>query len=329
MVHSCLAVEYNKKAVDIFGLIYQRVWTRDNISHRKTETRGQRAARDNEGKLWENSLIDVSKMLSSNPKLINIGDRGSDIFTYLSYCKINHWNYVIRAKHNRSIVQNGKESKLFNCLGLSECKTKKMTTIGNELIELNIAWEQISLMVPRYIKKGSQSHDLNIWAIRCWNDERQIEWILLTNLQINNANDALEKIDWYSARWLIEEYHKCLKTGCAIEKRNLQTANGLKNILGFLGIIATQILKIKFLAKINRNELAITWMDKLSLRIICSKFRLQDASITMMKFWHSVARMGGFIGRKSDGDPGWQTLWKGWMCLSDMARTFEGLQKCG
>lgn len=151
----------------------------------------------------------------------------------------------------------------------------------------------------------------------------------MTNLPINNASDALEKIDWYMVRWTIEEYHKCLKTGCNIEKRNLQTAHALEALLGFLGIIATKLLDLKFKSRKNPLDLAMLFIDPLLLKIIILKFKFSDKNISLQQFWHCVAKLGGFIGRKSDGNPGWQTLWKGWLRLLGMADGIELVQKCG
>ena len=145
----------------------------------------------------------------------------------------------------------------------------------------------------------------------------------------NNIEDALEKIDWYSNRWLIEEYHKCLKTGCAIEKRQLRTKEGLLAMLGFLGIVATRLLELKFIARRDPNNLAKNHIPPIDLQIICSHFRLQKDHITLQQYWHKVAALGGFIGRKSDGDAGWQTLWKGSLRLFDMISGAELIKNCG
>ncbi len=106
-------------------------------------------------------------------------------------------------------------------------------------------------------KARDESEEIKISCICCWEDSPDgLEWILLTNMPIFKEKDALEKIDWYKARWLIEEYHKCLKTGCAIEKRQLKSAHALLALLGILGIIATKLLEIKFLARKYSNGLA-------------------------------------------------------------------------
>ena len=283
--------------------------------------------------MWEQTLIEISAITPPLAKFVSVGDRGNDIFNFMKFCKKNNWNYLVRAKHDRTIMQEKQKHKLFNFVKTFETKAKKIIDLknndGSKEIELEIGWEQIKIFSPKGQSKKSEYKEINIWCIRCWNIVQDIEWVLLTNLPINNKYDALEKVAWYSARWLIEEYHKCLKTGCCIEKRNLQTAHGLKSLLGFLGIIATKLLEIKFLAKLNPSLLASQFADPIPLKIICARFKYSESTITTQEFWHGVARLGGFIGRKSDGEPGWQTLWNGWLRLIDMISGAESIRKCG
>jgi Transposase DDE domain len=93
-------------------------------------------------------------------------------------------------------------------------------------------------------------------CIRAWQEEdasaEPLEWILFTTLPIADAQAALRHLQWYSHRWLIEEYHKCLKSGCALEKRQLATADGLERLLGFLAIVAVKLLQVRTLGQQNQ-----------------------------------------------------------------------------
>lgn len=122
---------------------------------------------------------------------------------------------------------------------------------------------------------------------------------------------------WYANRWVIEEYHKCLKTGCRIEASQLENGKGLKSLLGILGVIAVYLLQLRNISREEPERPACEVVDGKALQIIRKRFKL-PLEVTVKVFWYSVARLGGFIGRKSDGEPGWQTLWKGWLRLLDM-----------
>ena len=100
-------------------------------------------------------------------------------------------------------------------------------------------------------------------------------------------------------------------------------------MLGFLGVIATKLLDLKFTARQCPETLAKNHVPPINLRIICSYFQLNQEAFTLQQYWHKVASFGGFIGRKSDGNPGWQTLWKGTLRLLDMVSGAESIKNCG
>jgi hypothetical protein len=132
-------------------------------------------------------------------------------------------------------------------------------------------------------------------------------------------NGALEVIEYYEKRWMIEEYHKCLKTGCAMEARQLERADGLEALLGFLSIIAVRLLQLREASRQEPDALARHLIAPELLTTVQSYLKLPPGDLTMREFWRAVARLGGFLGRKSDGNPGWQTIWRGWQKLQDLA----------
>ena len=335
LFHSALAVSCTKKDKRILGLAHQIVWTREEIPYGKNELPSKKRQRPKESSLWKDTLNAIPK--PKNALWVSIGDRSNDVFDFFTFCEAHDWNYLIRANHDRSvIVDDGKQSHLkeFACSFPPETQKtihlRGRNNLEGRSVNLKISWGKVTILHPKNYGKQYENIHIEAWVIRCWEDVPDgIEWILLTNLPVNNAEEALEKIDWYSTRWLIEEYHKCLKTGCAIEKRQLRTKDGLLAMLGCLGIIATKLLELKFATRRDPDELAKNHVPLIDLQIICSYFRLQKDHITIQQFWRKVASLGGFIGRKSDGDPGWQTLWKGLLRLFDMISGAELVKTCG
>src|SRR5687768_37037 len=113
-------------------------------------------------------------------------------------------------------------------------------------------------------------------------------------------------------RWLVEEYHKGLKTGCRYERAQLRTARQLLALLGFLAVVAIRLLQIRADARQRPLTPAVDLVPVLLVRLVAQHFSLQAAGMTIHTFWCCVARVGGFLGRRGNGDPGWQTLWQGW-----------------
>jgi len=85
---------------------------------------------------------------------------------------------------------------------------------------------------------------------------------------ITDVTSAEVQVDWYAHRWIIEEYHKCIKTGCAIQARQLTTAQRLQRLLGFLAIVAVKLLQLRMLSRLHTEQLARSVVPPVMLRVL-------------------------------------------------------------
>ena len=115
------------------------------------------------------------------------------------------------------------------------------------------------------------------------------------------------------------EYHSCLKIGCAIEKSQLQHGQRLQRLLGFLAILAVRLLQLRDLARTKPNLLATEVIQSVLVQIMAFQNRCDPQALTVHQFWQAVAKIRGFPGRQSDGQPGWKRIWHGWLRLLDWA----------
>jgi Transposase Tn5 dimerisation domain len=131
----------------------------------------------------------------------------------------------------------------------------------------------------------------------------------------------------------VEEYHKALKTGCAMEQRQLRSAPGLLALLGLLAIVAVRLLQLRTLARTAPDTPASAVVEPELLETVIRARGGSAHQMTADQFWRAVAGLGGFLGRKGDGDPGWQTLWRGWQRLQDLCWSLHQLsvlrKECG
>jgi hypothetical protein len=152
-----------------------------------------------------------------------------------------------------------------------------------------------------------------------------IRWVLYTSLSVESFSDAWQVIGYYELRWLVEEYHKALKTGCRVEKRGLRTAARLERMLGMMSVIAIRLLQLKSAARHDPERPAKQLVPPLWLRMLKAAgpklCRVHD--MTIGAFYRELAKLGGFLGRKSDGEPGWITIWRGWEKLNTLVRGAE------
>lgn len=188
--------------------------------------------------------------------------------------------------------------------------------------------------VSAYVRHSGIS-EVRMWAVEAREVQpprgvEPLRWVLLTSEEVRTFNDAWRIVEWYEKRPLIEEYHKCLKTGCRVESRQYQTGDRLAPVIGLLSVLAVRLLQLKTVARDTPEQPALqvvptSWLKALPM------LRNQNKPIkTVREFFRGLAGLGGFLGRKGDGEPGWQTIWRGLETLLLCLRGAETLgKKCG
>lgn len=329
MIHNCLAVEFDDKNPRVLGLANQRIWERDDIVLHKSETRTQRNKRKGkESEHWFKTLQNIGRP-PGGERWVSIGDRGNDIYEFFCGLKELNWDAVVRASQDRLIEAGGQQEHLMGWTRSLSIGGTRVITVRRQgdskpkEIIVNVSWGEVKVCPPQRIV--GKVEPIRLWVVRCFNEEEGIEWVLYSTIAVSSLEDAIEKIKWYACRWIIEEYHKCLKTGCKIESNQFEDVRPVEVLLGVLSIVSVLLLQMKHLAREDDSTLAVNVVPAIVLTIISKRYRLDKEKVTLKIFWRTVAMLGGFLGRKSDGDPGWQTLWKGWLRLLDMWLGAEAL----
>ncbi len=195
---------------------------------------------------------------------------------------------------------------------------------------------------PRWVKSCGLS-SIRTWVVEVREVDapkgvEPIRWVLYTSLPVTTFDEACLVIEYYGARWLVEEYHKALKTGCRVTKRTLREAARLEPMVGLMSVVAVRLLQLKSVARSNPDRPARQVVPQLwlvMLKVVRKNLR-RVSDLTVREFYRELAKLGGFLGRKSDGEPGWITIWRGWQKLNTMVRGAElalqfksELEKCG
>lgn len=322
IVHTTLAVDPSPKHPEVIGVLDQHIHHRTQKVE-KNETFSEKQKRWKESKLWEEASQRLS-MKNSEVQIIEIMDREGDVFDVINNCLSIKHDFVIRAKNNR-ILDGCTDENLFALAqnlkpsGTIKLKVRKRPNQIPRKAILDVAFSTIHI-------KGPKSRKDEI--IRCNvvyvaekeppKGQEPIEWILLTSISANSFEDACQIIEWYGCRWIIEEYHKAIKSGCKVEEKQLKTVERLENFLGVANIVALRLLSLRDAARNTPDILAKEVIDPLKVDILIKYRRLKNKNITVYEYYREVAKIGGFIGRKSDGEPGWQTLWSGEMELTQL-----------
>jgi len=160
--------------------------------------------------------------------------------------------------------------------------------------------------------------------------EEAIEWMLLTNLPVMSYEDAYEKVLWYCLRWRIEMYFKVLKSGFMVESCRLGHADRLAKYLTVMSIVAWRLFMITIIARTDPTTSCSTFLTDQEWKVLFlhtnknKTIPKKPPSIGIVVVW--IAKLGGYLARKSDKPPGTITLWRGWKRLTDLT---EGLKLAG
>jgi hypothetical protein len=200
---------------------------------------------------------------------------------------------------------------------------------------IRVAAGPASVAVPHFARGHCRSDSLDLWVVHVLEvdppaGEEPLEWVLLTNVAVRSFADACERIDWYACRPVIEELHKGMKSGCGIECLQFEHADRLEPVIALLSVVATELLRLRQLARERDADLtpAATVVDPLWVKVL-SAWRhgrkhkgtragtgpRPNADLSVREFAMALAKLGGHLGRKGDGFPGWQTTWRGWQKL--------------
>lgn len=325
---------------EVFGLTSQILHHR--ADRPKNETVKQSRERESrESRLWPQGAK-ASGVAPVGVLCVDVSDSLSDTFEYMAYEIANKRSFVLRAKENRKLKTPVEgENYLFDAV-------RRLQPMGERVIEVlpspgrkarttkaHVAFVKVTLALPANKLGEYASVPLEVWAVRVWEPntpkgEEPLEWILLTNVEVANTADAMARIDWYELRWVVEELHKGMKTGCSIEGMQFEETGRLEPAIAVLSAVATTLLHLRDAARAPdaNKRLATEVVDAEYVEVLKSHYASRmKGPPTILTFYMHVARLGGHQNRKCDGFPGWITLWRGWMKLQLMVDGYRAAER--
>jgi hypothetical protein len=291
---------------------------------------------NNEGERWEEAFEEMEKHCPQNTKFIHLADREADQFELLYSSIEKKRDFIIRSKHDR-IIENGdhylrwhlNKKKINHECQIFHTKLKKV-------VDAVIKYGEIEFFDTGFKKNGLNSIKrkvkLNIVEIKTTKDihkDDELHWILLTSLPVENYGDASKIVDYYKKRWHIENFFKVLKDGgCKVERASLRTFEKLEKYICLFSIIAWRLYHIKHMTELNPDEDADVAFTENEILVLKFKNDISnDEKINVRTALRLVAKMGGFNGRKGDGEPGMVSLWRGWVKFNGQVELFTSLKE--
>jgi hypothetical protein len=239
---------------------------------------------------------------------------------------------LVRAAHNRSLDSDSERlwSKL-EAQPISLSQEVELPQTGKRSArkaKLAVRFCSVNLRTPHRFDNRDPLLVYAVYAteVDCPEGETSIEWMLLTTEVVADIQTASTILRWYSYRWRVEEYHKIFKSGCQVERYRL-AAEGMKTLIGFLSVIAVELLQLTYLRRTQPSAPAIEILNPLELRILKAKSPKLPKLLTVSWAVEAIARLGGYLEHRSKTPIGIQVLWRGWLKLHDLCEGWQLAKK--
>jgi hypothetical protein len=299
------------------------------------ETRRARLERPRRSQRWAAALKAAGAPPESS-QWIYVADREADFYEPLQLCRQHGVEFIVRSGHDRRLADGTGHLRAAvaeaEVLGRTTVELRARPGQAARVAEVELRATVVDLDGP-WRPGGSPGplSGVSVLEVREVAAPAEIpeplHWLLLSSLPCSNRAQAQRVVGRYTARWWIEEYHKALKSGTGVEQSQLECAERLEGLIAILALVAVRLLSTKLLARSQPDGgQAAAGLGPELLALLERKQGVQPGGWTNRNLLRAVARLGGFIGRKSDGEPGWQNIWRGWHRLLWMAQGAKLLQ---
>ena len=327
-VHSCMAVG---EAGEVYGLLGQKIWVRppENFGQSTPEHCKEVPITEKESYKWLEMMDRAGSDFPEGTKVVHVCDREGDIYEFFCKAEKDGAFYLCRKSFNRKIEQEDglkKLSDLIDSLPEAERITvlvprdSHTNRIAREA-EVAIKYGKCTITKPTPLKKFEElPESLEIYFVTAEEidppeGQEKLLWHLITNVPTASIGDAVTRIKWYTQRWKIEIFHRTLKDGCKVEELQSESAGKLMKLVAIYSIIALNIMHLTYIARAHPDEVCEVCLTddewKILYRVANKTKMLPEKPPTIKEAVIMIAKLGGFLARKSDGFPGVTVIWRG------------------
>lgn len=324
-LHSALMREATTGVIR--GLAGQELFYRRPKGRKKVHKNTKRLDPNRESVVW-GKLIDQVGAPPPAVRWIHVCDRGADDYEVYLRAQLNGCGWVIRAARLNRKVQAlaGDHTTLQALLASVPVNERLSVPVPRQgsrparTATVELRYSPFRMPQPSrgndWIREHAPAEPLLMWVVEVIEIDppskaEALRWVLLTSETVTNTAQALEVVANYQKRWGVEEYHKALKTGCHAEERYYRTSARLERVTGLHAILALRLLQMRELAQADPDLPATKVVPKAWVQTLSQIRKQPSTGMTIHQFVRQLAGLGGHLGRKRDGMPGWITLWRG------------------
>jgi Transposase Tn5 dimerisation domain/Transposase DNA-binding len=324
------------------GSVSNEMWVRESIGNKGLNRDRKIEAKESVRWLKGFQIAEEVARRAPDTLIVNITDREGDIYEFFQMTTGvregagAHW--LIRSTYNRvaSKKEYGIKQGLWDvtrqqsAVATVEFVLPKRGNTASRKVKQEIRFAQVKLGGSR--RKGKGLPGLTVTAVLATEINppegvKAVEWLLISSLPVKEPEGAVTLLNWYLCRWEIELFFKVLKSGCGIERLQLEHVERLFKCLTLYMIIAWRIMYIKSMGQKYPEESCTLVFSEHEWKSVYGRLNKRKSlpekppGLREMVVW--VARLGGFLARKNDGNPGVQTLWIGLQRMHDYAQAWD------
>ena len=328
--HNGLAVDPSGSA--LLGLIHQETFVR--TPKPEGEARSGRSARtERESEIWIRGIEAVGRPAAGD-FWVHVGDRGADFYGAMAAAVDCGAHFLFRlCQDRRAEDADGELTRLMqaarrvDAVGSAEVEVASRGGRPARTARVKLGAVRLSIRPPHAEARWRGRPPLKVTVVRIWEPDppagaEGLEWVLGTDLEGGTESDLQTYRGWYEWRWpTMEEYHKAQKTGCRIEDLRFETKDRLLAAIALVGVVAARVLALRWLRDAIPDAPVEAVANAEEIEAIGGAAKKPPK--TVKEFVDAVAKLGGYLGRKCDGPPGWQSLWRGYQRLADIVLGLE------
>jgi hypothetical protein len=314
------------------GILSRYLWTRDPKELGKRATVRKRSTSDKESQKWLDALDSSTKDVPRYINVVTVCDREADVYAFFHKAMSDEKHLLVRVAQKKRVLEDGKY--LVDEIQSKPVIGQILTSIPRDTenkrppreATLSIKYCPVIMKPPANRKDSKLLSNHKLYLVLAEEKDppegvEPIYWLLLTTIPVETLEQAIEKIKWYKQRWKIERYLYVLKNGCNVEELQLESSKTLQNALAVFSIVSWKLLWLKLEAEQNPEASCdIVLQEHEWQALYCVVNKTPEHHPSLQEAVLMIAKIGGFLGRKCDGDPGVKVIWRGLRRLNDIAQ---------